>query len=132
MLKTHRGSCHCGAVTFEADLDLSQPTIRCNCSICRRHRQWNAVTKPAGFRLLTGESELVEYQFGPKVNEHHFCRHCGVRCFGVANETPRGKLYGINIGCLTDVSEEELDRIPITYFDGIHDRTARPEFFRYL
>lgn len=133
MLKTYRGSCHCGAVTFEADLDLAQPSFRCNCSICRRTRFWPAVAKPEGFRLKTGESELTKYVFGGKKNFHFFCKHCGVRAFGVGNETPVGKMYGVNLGCLADVSEEELSKIPIIHVDGMHDRWQdRPKFLQHL
>jgi hypothetical protein len=132
MLKTYKGSCHCGAVRFEADLDLAQPTYRCNCSICRRTRFWAAVARPAQFRLLSGEGDLTEYLFNTRKNQHFFCRHCGVRPYGVGNETPIGKMIGVNIGCLDNVPEEELSRIPITYIDGMHDRGGPPEFWSHL
>lgn len=133
MLKTYRGSCHCGAVTFEADLDFTQSSYRCNCSICRRTRFWPAIARPEHFRLLSGEAELTEYRFNTRKNQHLFCRHCGVRCFGIGNETPIGRMYGVNLGCLVDVSDEELAKVPITYVDGLHDRWQNaPEFFSHL
>lgn len=133
MLKTYYGSCHCGAVRFEADLDLTQGTYRCNCSICRRTRFWPAVAREGGFRLLTGEADLTQYLFNSRKNQHYFCRHCGVRAFGIGTETPIGKMYGVNLGCLTDVTDEELERLPITHVDGLHDRWQEPpEFFRHL
>jgi hypothetical protein len=132
MLKTYRGSCHCGAVTFEADLDLTQSSYRCNCSICRRTRFWPAVAKPENFRLLSGEPVLTQYLFNTRKNQHYFCRLCGVRAFGVGTETPIGKMYGVNIGCLEGILEEELSRIPITYVDGQRDRFGPPESFSHL
>ncbi len=72
--------------------------------------------------MLAGEGEMTEYLFNTKKNQHFFCKHCGVRAFGVGNETPIGKMYGINLGCLEDVSDEELARAPITYVDGRNDR----------
>ncbi len=133
MIKTYQGSCHCGAVTFEADLDLAESTYRCNCSICRRTRFWPAVAREEGFRLLSGESELTQYLFNSKKNQHYFCKHCGVRSFGIGTETPIGKMYGVNLGCLSDVTEEELAGLKITYVDGMHDSWQNsPEFFRHL
>lgn len=133
MLKTYYGSCHCGAVTFAADLDLTQSTYRCNCSICRRTRFWPAIATPEHFRLLTGEAELTEYLFNIRKNHHYFCRHCGVRCFGLGTETPIGRMYGVNLGCLDDVSDEELSKAPITYVDGRSDNwQSAPEFFAHL
>lgn len=133
MLKTYQGSCHCGAVRFEAELDLTQPSYRCNCSICRRNRFWPAVAKEGQFRLLSGEEMLTEYRFNTRKNQHFFCKVCGVRPFGVGNETPIGKMYGINIGCLEGVTEEELSKIPITYVDGMNDNWGKPpEHFAHL
>lgn len=133
MQKTYRGSCHCGAVTFEADLDLAQSTYRCNCSICRRTRFWPAVAREGGFRLLSGEGELTQYLFNTRKNQHYFCRHCGVRPFGVGTETPIGKMYGVNLGCLEGITEEGLSHLPITYVDGGGDKwQSVPEFCAHL
>jgi hypothetical protein len=133
VLRTYRASCHCGRVAIEADLDLEQPSYRCNCSICRRTRFWPAVATEGHFRILSGEDDLTKYVFGPMKNHHLFCRHCGVRVFGIGNDTPIGKMYGVNIGCLDDVSEQQRANIPVTWVDGMHDRwEAAPEFFRYL
>lgn len=133
MLKTYQGSCHCGAVRFEADLDLTQSTYRCNCSICRRTRFWAAVAREDGVRLLAGESELTQYLFNSRKNQHYFCRHCGVRPFGIGTETPIGRMYGVNLGCLDGVSEAELARLSITCVDGLHDRWQNaPEHVAHL
>ena len=133
MLKTYHGSCHCGAVKFEAGIDLTQSTYRCNCSICRRTRFWPAVVQPENFRLLAGENELTQYLFNTRKNQHYFCRHCGVRAFGVGTETPVGPMYGVNVMCLDDVSDEELAKAPITYVDGRNDQWhSAPTFFSHL
>jgi hypothetical protein len=133
MKKTYKGSCHCGAVRFEADVDLEQPSYRCNCSICRRTRFWPAIAQEGGFRLVAGAGMLTEYLFHSRKNQHFFCRTCGVRAFGIGNDTPVGRMVGVNIGCLEDVSEEELSRIPITYVDGMHDRWQEaPHYVAHL
>ena len=133
MLKTYRGSCHCGAVRFEADLDLTQPSYRCNCSICRRNRFWAAIATPDHFRLLSGQDMLTEYLFNTRKGQHLFCKVCGVRAFGVGHDTPVGTMYGVNLGCLEGVSEEELSKIPITWVDGMNDRWQNaPDFFSHL
>lgn len=133
MHKTYRASCHCSRVAIEVELDLSQASYRCNCSICRRNRFWPAIAKPDQFRMLAGEDQLTRYTFGSGRNHHFFCRHCGVRVFGMGNDTPIGTMYGINIGCLEGVTEEALSQIPITYVDGLHDCwTEAPQFTRHL
>lgn len=131
-MKTYQGSCHCGGVQFEADLDLSQSSFRCNCSICRRTRFWPAIAREEGFRLISGGEMLTEYLFNTRKNQHFFCKTCGVRPFGVGNDTPIGKMYGVNIGCLEGISEEDLSRIPITYVDSMNDRQEPPPCYTHL
>jgi hypothetical protein len=125
-LKTYRGSCHCGTVTFEADIDLAQGTLRCNCSICFKARFWPAIVQPAAFRLLTGADDLTLYQFATRRDQHLFCRHCGIRAFGIGQSPRWGEFYAVNVTCLDDVTPEELASAPITYLDGKNDEWEVP------
>jgi hypothetical protein len=133
MLKTYRGSCHCGAVRFEADIDLSQGTIRCNCSICRKARYWPAIVQPSAFRLLSGEGELAKYQFGSKRDQHFHCKTCGVRPFGIGQSPRWGQFYSVNLSSLDDATDAELAAAPITFLNGRDDLwDAAPDETRHL
>jgi hypothetical protein len=133
MNRTYSGSCHCGRVRFEADVDLTAPTYRCNCSICSRNRFWPAIVKPDAFRLLAGEAELTKYLFNTRRNEHYFCKHCGIRCFGIGNAPDMNRVIGVNLGCLEDATPEELAAARIIYVDGRNDNWHRaPAITSYL
>jgi hypothetical protein len=120
-VKTYHGSCHCGAVTFEADIDLSQGTIKCNCSICTKMRFWPAIIRPDAFRLLSGADALGEYRFLTRRDNHLFCRHCGVHTFGTGTSPRMGDFYAVSISCLDQLTDEEMCAIPVRYLDGRND-----------
>ncbi|MGK6318283.1 GFA family protein [Sphingomonas sp. DT-204] len=119
MLKTYHGSCHCGAVRFEADIDLSAGTGKCNCSICMKRRKWGVNIKPEQFRLCAGADALTDYQFGNKFGHHYFCSTCGAAPFGDGYvEEIGGDFISISINCLDDASDEELAAVPVAFFNG--------------
>lgn len=122
MNKTYHGSCHCGNVQFEADIDFSQGTGKCNCSICTKTRAWGVMLKPEAVRVLAGETDMMDYQSGPGGAHHPFCKHCGVRPFGRGHvEALGGDFYFVRLASLDDVDAAELAEAPVRYFDGRND-----------
>jgi hypothetical protein len=134
MLKTYTGSCHCGAVRFEADIDIALGTNKCNCSICTKSRNWNVILKPDAFRLLSPQTALSDYQFGSLAGHHYFCTHCGVRSFGRGHVAEIGGDYvSVQVMALDNLDAAELVAAPIRYADGRHNAWGRePAEYRHL
>lgn len=133
MLTTYTGSCHCGAVRFECELDLTTGTSKCNCSMCRKGRFWKAIVKPDAFRLLQGQDALSEYRFGSQSVQHLFCSTCGVKPFGHAVIEGLGEFYAINLACLDNAADEELASAPVSFEDGRNnDWQNAPTVTRHL
>ncbi len=126
MKQTYTGSCHCGTVRFEADIDLSEGTTRCNCSICTKLRYWFTFVPDEAFRLLEGDDALTDYQLDAESVHHRFCGRCGVKPFGrgfaaeLDDDVP-GDFYAVNIACLDDATDEVLAEAPVEYLDGRND-----------
>jgi hypothetical protein len=128
MQKTYHGSCHCGAVRFETELDLATAsTSRCNCSICRRQRFWKTLVKAETVRVTAKEGALTDYQWGGRNIHHLFCKTCGIKPFGrvhldlkFGDVEMRGEYYAINIACL-DATDEELAAANVRFEDGRND-----------
>jgi len=127
MLKTYQGSCHCGAVRFEADFDFAQGTNKCNCSICTKTRNWNVIVKPEALRVIAGADALTDYRFGSKQGSHLFCKHCGVRTFERGHVKEVGGDYvSIKLASLDGIDLPELIGAPVRYANGRDNKWWEP------
>jgi hypothetical protein len=129
MRKTYHGSCHCKAVTFEADIDLAKGTGKCNCTICWKQRMWNIGVQPDEFRLLTGAEMLADY--GKKGDwgegHHRFCKHCGIATHGHGHIDAMGGDYvSVHLAALDDLPVADLVEAPTHFMDGRSDRWQSP------
>ena len=118
-----KGSCHCGAVEFEANFPNGFDRLtRCNCSMCARRGAVVAPVALEDFKILKGESVLKLYQFNTKTAEHYFCSECGIYTHHRRRSNP--KLYSINIACLEGVNPFDFEGVEVT--DGINHSCDRP------
>ena len=115
-VRTHKGGCHCGAVSYEADIGLDQ-VIECNCSHCYVKGFQLAFTSPDNFRLLSGEQKLRGYKFNHHVIDHRFCEDCGVEAFAYGKNPDGTNAVAINIRSLKDVEPNTVRTMP---YDGLH------------
>jgi hypothetical protein len=113
-MTTFRGGCHCGAVRFEVDGELTSVEV-CNCSICTRTAYLHWYVAPERFRLLTPAGAYDTYVFGTGVAKHHFCRRCGISPFRRARSNPND--VDVNVRCLEGV---DLASLRVVHFDGQH------------
>lgn len=133
MKKTFHGSCHCKKVRFEADLDLSAGTGKCNCAHCWKARNWSMIVKPEQVRFTAGESELTAYTVSGFVH-FKFCKHCGVRVGGSGDIPELGGAYAsVMLPALDDLDPAELVAAPVRYFNGKeNDWMTTPRETRHL
>ncbi len=110
-VEAHEGGCHCGAVRYRATLDLAEPVIACNCSICKAKGVLLSFVPDDRLELQQGEGGLVDYRFNTEKIAHRFCRTCGVEVFGLVE----GQGAAVNVRTLDGVDIDALTRQP---FDG--------------
>jgi len=117
--KTYTGGCHCGAVRFEADLDLSNGGTMCNCTICAKLGGVTTVVKPSAFRLLAGEDSLSSYTWATPTSQRRFCKRCGVQCFSKGHvEELGGDFVSVTLNALDDF---DRSTIKVRHWDGLHN-----------
>ena len=125
--KTFKGSCHCGSISYEADIDLAEGTAKCNCTFCTKARAWKVFVKPNSFRLLSGANEAIGYHKHPQAPLKYFCKACGVRTHELGSaDYMGGDFVGVFIATLDNVKPEELAAAQVRYADGRNNNWGNP------
>ena len=77
----HKGSCLCGAVTFEVAGDLPGPDA-CHCAMCRKHsgHYFASTDVPKSALTIHGEDKVTWFQSSEKARRG-FCSLCGSSLF---------------------------------------------------
>jgi hypothetical protein len=109
--RSYTGGCQCGRVRYQAQIDLEQPVLSCNCSMCGRAGTLLTFVPARQFTLVAGEEDLTDYQFNAKHIHHLFCKVCGIKSFarGAGKDGP---VVAVNARCLDEVDPTALKIVP--------------------
>lgn len=110
----HQGACHCKAVQFEIEVDITQG-MTCNCSYCSRKGMVLAFGPRSALTITSGEDNLTTYQFNKMVINHMFCKTCGVQPFGFGKGPDGSETYAVNLRCVEGV---DLSALPTMEYNG--------------
>lgn len=94
------GGCHCGAITYEAEIDANSVAI-CHCTDCQTlSGSAFRVVVPAkreGFKLLSGEPKIyVKTGESGRKRVQSFCSNCGTPIYSSAVTDPQ--IFSIRMG----------------------------------
>jgi len=97
------GSCHCGFITFEADVDPDKTTV-CHCADCQTLSgapyRASVFAAPDKFRLLSGEPTIyVKTAESGNKRVQAFCPKCGSPIYATALDD-KNALLGIRVGVI--------------------------------
>ena len=111
----YKGSCHCGKVAYEVDIDNLAEVMECNCSMCsRKGAKMTFVARPK-LTLATPESNAKSYLFNKHAIRHLFCTECGIHAYGIGRDRQGNEMAMVNVRCLEGV---DADALPVKRFDG--------------
>jgi hypothetical protein len=111
----HAGGCHCGAIAFELDAEVTE-AMDCNCSMCRKRGGLLAFFPREKLSLNTPKSDLGTYGFNKHHIRHHFCPKCGISPFSEGEHPESGAaIMAVNVRCLPDV---DLASLSVKQVDG--------------
>ena len=108
----HKGSCHCGRITFEVEGEIEQ-VIECNCSHCSRKGYLLWFVARRQLRLVTPEADMATYRFNKHVIDHHFCPVCGCAPFGFGKDPSGKETAAINVRCLPELDRSGLKVVQV-------------------
>jgi hypothetical protein len=115
MIEKRTGGCHCKAVRYEVNIDLTKPVIECNCSYCSVKGLLLSAVMEDDVKVLSGEDNLTEYRFNTEKIRHLFCKTCGVESFGQGSGKDGSPMRMVNVRTIDDIDLAALTRMP---FDG--------------
>jgi hypothetical protein len=103
-----QGSCHCGQVTYEAEIDPAKVSL-CNCTDCQvltgSAFRVSVLAPAETFRLLTGNPKFyVKTADSGAKRRHSFCPNCGAPVAASA-DTDAPPSYSLRVGCLRQRAE---------------------------
>jgi hypothetical protein len=97
----YRGSCQCGRVKIEAAVDLEAHSAKATASPY-------VLVRPGAFRLISGEADLSDQQFGTMIGLNCSCRFCGIRVFGKGHLAKLGGDFRVVAVATLDGGAEEI------------------------
>jgi hypothetical protein len=124
------GSCHCGAVHWSLEGQISDATI-CNCTICRRYGVlWAYGYDGVDVRVQAPKDGLSSYVRGSALS-FNFCRTCGnlVSWRGLQPEENGKTRIAVNLRL---AEPEDVAHIPLQRFDGLNSFEDLPRDGRHV